>query len=697
MVQRDDILVRWDLSPRLVVVKALSTEITIQDLHDTLRELEQRPSNMIYPHIISTAGKEPLGGNVFVGLTSTLQNAQLSFESRYDRVCSGLSDTTGTPDTIIFTDNNAAFISNGVKRGATITNFDDQSFACVVDILSEKQIRHEPLHDGYTNCWNVGDSYKIHNEIQCKVSGGNLTAIDEYGNELDAISPTAFIQILKTGSSSATDRNSQDIEYASFDGGVSVNLSSPYSGTSFPVGTKRQPVNNFSDALDILNYRGFSKIYLGSASRETFIIDSGLDFENICFCGESPEKTQIEIMDSTNVYGCSFSCVTISGILDGYCTIADSVINNIILFSGCINHSGLCGLISLGDNIQSSIIDCFDYIAGSDSPIIDMGGSGQALVLSNYSGNIGIINKTGNDSISIGLDSGCVALGSTVTNGEIIISGIGALIDNSVGANVDSTNLIEGIKIQKIAYNDEICLDTIDGTPGTVFGKNGLPTLPVNSITDAVDLGLTGGFRKINFRRGSVYLNQNLENWVITGNGHSLLQFNGYDISGGSFYNLTLSDTIGTDTVPSYETDLFGFNCVLADGLENLRGSFRNSILFGKITVRSNAGLLLDKLSVDELSTFGLPTIDVNGSQLTVQGLDGYLVIENVNSVDSCAIISMNSGHVIIDKSCTNGDIIVRGNGTVVNDGGSNLVIVGTISVSEIASETFKKLLPFVL
>jgi hypothetical protein len=39
------------------------------------------------------------------------------------------------------------------------------------------------------------------------------------------------------------------IEYSSFNGGVSVNPLSPYSGTAFPTGTPQAPVNNLADAL----------------------------------------------------------------------------------------------------------------------------------------------------------------------------------------------------------------------------------------------------------------------------------------------------------------------------------------------------------------------------------------------------------------------------------------------------------------
>jgi len=37
---RGDITVNWDLSPRVIIVAAPSAELVIQDLHDTMRSLE---------------------------------------------------------------------------------------------------------------------------------------------------------------------------------------------------------------------------------------------------------------------------------------------------------------------------------------------------------------------------------------------------------------------------------------------------------------------------------------------------------------------------------------------------------------------------------------------------------------------------------------------------------------------------------
>ena len=79
MTIRSDVSVNWWVSPRIITVAAPSLEISIQDLVDTCRWLEEQFSNMAWPHLINAAGKEPLGGGVTVGITATLQNAVLQF------------------------------------------------------------------------------------------------------------------------------------------------------------------------------------------------------------------------------------------------------------------------------------------------------------------------------------------------------------------------------------------------------------------------------------------------------------------------------------------------------------------------------------------------------------------------------------------------------------------------------------------
>lgn len=82
MTIRNDVTVNWASSPRIITVASPSETITIKDLYDTLRSLEASLSSMDDDSIVEAGGLEDLGGGVQVGLTVTLLNAKLAFESR---------------------------------------------------------------------------------------------------------------------------------------------------------------------------------------------------------------------------------------------------------------------------------------------------------------------------------------------------------------------------------------------------------------------------------------------------------------------------------------------------------------------------------------------------------------------------------------------------------------------------------------
>ena len=124
----NELSVDWWASPRIITVAAPRTEITIQDLVDSLRLLEDDLNVIDNDHLIDATGKENLGGGTLVGITATLQNAKLAFEAR------------------------------------------------------------------------GGPSFEL-----CKVSGGNLVAVDENGSTFSSpIEPTAYVQVIISNSSSAT-------------------------------------------------------------------------------------------------------------------------------------------------------------------------------------------------------------------------------------------------------------------------------------------------------------------------------------------------------------------------------------------------------------------------------------------------------------------------------------------------------------
>jgi len=213
VTERAYVTTNWGLSPRLVGVAAPGSggadTISIQDIHDSLKsntlpasEADDSLDNMDDDAIIDSAGKEVIG-NDQVGITATLLNGQIAFEANYTPAQTGTATSVDVNGTSL-TDTSAAFQTNNVARGAVIVNFADQSIAEVLKVNTQNQLDHRVLVQGIANDWGIGDTYKIWNVVQKEIDGGNLVAVDDVDVAISPVFPTAFTQVVRTASSSAT-------------------------------------------------------------------------------------------------------------------------------------------------------------------------------------------------------------------------------------------------------------------------------------------------------------------------------------------------------------------------------------------------------------------------------------------------------------------------------------------------------------
>jgi hypothetical protein len=214
MAVRNDISIRYDLSPRLAEVAPGSNEITVQDSHDTLTGIQDSVEGSEFPDLVDTAGGETLGGGVFVGLTTTLEDVQYAPAATSPRTTGTV--TSGDASGVTLIDSGAAFITNGVVRGDWVINFTDQSVSEILSVDSETQLTTRGLRDGTGNSFDVSDAYKVWEVDEFKLDGGNFVAVDSLGSNIEPLFSSFGRFLIKTSASSATQLEEAAIQFASY-------------------------------------------------------------------------------------------------------------------------------------------------------------------------------------------------------------------------------------------------------------------------------------------------------------------------------------------------------------------------------------------------------------------------------------------------------------------------------------------------
>jgi len=653
MTVRTDITVDFQLDPRLADIGAGSADITVQDSHDTLVEIEDGGEAHGFPFLVSTAGGEDLGGGTTVGLTTTLQNLQYAFEATSPR-CKGAATTTDALG-VTLTDTGATFISDGALRGDWIINFTDQSVTEILTVDSETQLTTRGLRNGTANTFTVSDSYKVWEAEVAELTGGNFVAIDEFGADINPLFSSFGRFISKASASSATSSSQADLEYASFGGVVSVDS---INGNDDNKGNKEYPVKTITRAAVVANSRGFDTLYMV----ESVTFTTGDDVTGFTLLGRHQSQVIMTfesdaIVDNVQIRNCTIEgTIDNAGIINN-CLIADlDHVNGII--SGCTLFAGT---ITLGGNKQTTFNNCISNVAGNATPYIDLGGSGQPLVMRNYTGGIALQNRTGSDAISIDLVSGQILLEATFGGGsDIRLAGAGR-IKNLGTATIDDSGMISGTV--SIASQGFVVVDLASSNTGIVYPVGTIP-YPVNNFNDA--MGLADKHNVYTMKGvGELTLDQ-----AITAN-H--LRFIGISPSQsqvhmGSFvtWNELTCEDMAIDGTCSGLIDCY--RCVI-DGLLNFVGNTWNCTYSNGSTHSFGTGfsvLYSPAFIANETDPIVFDKTPA-GSGLAIENGQGAVKITN-KTADDTLYIHMAGGVVILDSTVTAGDIRLYGTGKLVDN-----------------------------
>jgi 2-methylaconitate cis-trans-isomerase PrpF len=86
----------WFVSPRIVEIPDTETNVTVQDLYDTLAVEQARVGNLIHARLCDPSGKVNLGGGSTNGVTLQLNNCKIKFADRAGPSTVEITITEGT-------------------------------------------------------------------------------------------------------------------------------------------------------------------------------------------------------------------------------------------------------------------------------------------------------------------------------------------------------------------------------------------------------------------------------------------------------------------------------------------------------------------------------------------------------------------------------------------------------------------------
>ena len=444
MTVRTDIVVDHELSPRIADITSSSVELTVQDSHDTLADIEDTPEGGQYKYLVKTSGKEDIGGGVLVGLTTVLNDVQYAFQSPSPRSTGTVTNADATGITL--EDSTATFETDSVQRGDWVINFTDQSVTEVLSVTSQTILVTRGLRNGTDNQFDSSDAYKVWEVKEVSLSGGNFTALDSVEATINPLFTTFGNFATRTASSSATLQNVEQLEASSFIAkeGLAVTIDalnisgSAIDSSTYPAGTREVPCLTEQNVADIYNARGFRNVAIVSNIALTSTYPSGHTF-----FGDNPQTVIVTLSPAGSFPGCRFKDCFIVGQFTSGNILWESVVGPITNANGLVYSCALVGPIVISDNV--SIEQCW-AAPGAITPAvtIDFDSKEKEVSINSWDGGQVLVkNMVTNSVFNMQSAGGIVTLDSSCTGGTVWISGGVEVIDNSTVDTIDNNSIYE--------------------------------------------------------------------------------------------------------------------------------------------------------------------------------------------------------------------------------------------------------------
>lgn len=254
-----------------------------------------------------------------------------------------------------------------------------------------------------------------------------------------------------------------EVQDAAYGDAVTIDTTNGEAGTSFPVGTPTNPVNNIADARTIADSKNLKEFRLRSA------ITLDQNYDDWVFEGFTANAAVN--LNSKSINNTIFrSCDVLGNSGGGRFRVEMSQFFCVTAFKGDVFDSLLTGSISLAvTSSPTNFVDCKSGTPGITTPIIDFVGPGRDLGIRGYSGGVELRNISGpTDAVSVDMLSGLTVLDSTCISGTVVIRGVGQLTDQSSGTLVVASGLVSLPAIADTVWDQPTTAITASGSIGEV-------------------------------------------------------------------------------------------------------------------------------------------------------------------------------------------------------------------------------------
>jgi hypothetical protein len=269
-----------------------------------------------------------------------------------------------------------------------------------------------------------------------------------------------------------------------------------------------------------------------------------------------------------------------------------------------------------------------------------------------------------------------------IINGYTVTFEDGSYVVNLIGSNnniLDVTNLnqvqvrsnnsaglINLSELQNLVFQNQVWVDQSSPNSGTVYPV-GTPIKPVNNFADARTIALARGFDTIHIT-GTVVMDtgDDVSGFIIIGSNATTTQVtinDGAETSGCDIREAFVTGNLDGNTILR--------NCVIQD--LNYVNGFVFKCMLNPGTIRLGGVTTAHFLDCySGIPGTGTPTIDMNGigndqdTPLAMRNYNGGITLIDKTGIGAVSI-DLASGQVRIENTCTNGTIVVRGDGKVVD------------------------------